>query len=109
MKAFNGEARRKARYLRGVIQNGGLIHNIAVFAGISFERDHRQWMASDPIYRQAFNYAVTEAERRWEQHLFNILCDAVRQGDSQTEHWLAERCGDQTISIIKQGYYPRRK
>jgi len=41
MKPFNGESKRKARYLRQVIREGGLLYLAAENAEISFNSDHR--------------------------------------------------------------------
>ena len=107
MKAFNGEAKRKTRYLRRVVQEDGLIYRAAEIAGISFNSDHRRWMESDPIYRQAFEFAIEEGDRRTTQRVFERLCDLFREKpDRHSEQWILKKCGADALQTIKQGGYP---
>lgn len=107
MKSFNGEPKRKARYLRQIIREGGLLNLSAAKAGISFGSDHRRWMASDPIYREAFIDAREEGEKAKFQFMFKHLCDCFRESpDGETEKWIQERLGPDALQTIKQGGYP---
>lgn len=109
MTSFAGEADRKSRFLRELYGNAGMTHISAVFAGISLLRDHERWMAEDAAYRGAFKFAKEEGERRLEQHLFNVICDAARNGDRESADWIQDTCGEETMDAAQKGERPKWK
>lgn len=109
MASFTGDAERKARFLRELLHNGGIPWRSAALAGIALREDHEGWMAEDALYRRAFAHAKREGEQRLEQHFFNMICEAVRNGDRTSANWIRSTCGAEILETVQRGENPRWK
>lgn len=103
MKSFNGEKKQKARFLRCLDENYGLLFDSAEAAGICLIADHERWLREDPVYRTVFTTAKRNREDKMIQRGLVMLCNAVRRGDKATERWIAKRHGSEAVRFIKQG------